>query len=76
MHCFIGYGKTERDWLVNSQAITKCFLGKFVLSRVEVKSCDNVLQLIFKTFAIQLAFDSMTKMDHWYNVLQKVSGRR
>ncbi len=75
MHSFIGYGKTERDWLVNSQSISKCFLGEFKLSRLEVKGYDNVLQLSFKMFAVQLAFDSMTKMDQWYNILQKVSGR-
>ncbi len=71
---FVGHCKTERDWLVNSQSIAKCFLGEFKLSRPQVKGYGNVLQLSFKLYAVQFAFDSMTKMDQWYNVLQKVSG--
>ena len=73
-YSYVGYCKSESDWLLNNQSITRCFLGDFKLSRMQVKGYDNVLQLGFKFYSLEVAFDSMTKMDQWYNILQKVSG--
>ena len=75
--CCISYCKKESDWLLNSKSIVKCPLGDFKLMRAlpgYSKKHENVLQLVFSSYTLSLAFDSMTKMDDWYITLQTVTG--
>lgn len=77
-YSYIGYCKKESDWLIDSQTIAKCFLGAtFKVERLPPgysKKYDNVLQLIFKGYKLDLGFDSMTKLDQWYKALVVISG--
>lgn len=77
-YCYIGYCKKESDWLVDTQTIAKCSLDDAF--RVErsppgySKKYENVLQLIFKGYKLDLGFDSMTKLDQWLKALTVTSG--
>jgi len=76
--CCISYCKKESDWLLNSKSIVKCPLGDFKLMRAPPgysKKHENILQLVFSSYTLSLAFDSMTKMDDWYIALQTVTER-
>ena len=76
---YIGYCKKEADWLSDSQTIAKCYLGEtFKVERPAPgysKKYDNVLQLTFKGYRLDLGFDSMTKLDQWHKALQGLSGK-
>ena len=74
---FMGYCKKESKWLLDDQAIVKYSLNEFTLSRTTTKKHDRVLQLDFPSLSlsVQLCFDSQTKMDHYYQLLYKVSGK-
>ena len=74
-HCFIHYCKKEGDWLLKNSSVAKCPLDDFQLQRVQTKGFDNVLQLSFPDYSLEIAFDSLTKMDQWYNALQPIIGR-
>ena len=78
-YSYIGYCKKESDWLSDSQTIAKCYLDEpFSVERPQPgysKKYENVLQLIFKGYRLDLGFDSMTKLDQWYKALQVASGK-
>ncbi len=75
---YIGYCKKESDWLADNQTIAKCYLGEtFKVERPVAgysKKYSNVVQLVFKGYRLDLAFDSMTKLDQWFKALQVLSG--
>lgn len=77
-YSFIGYCKKESDWLIDSQTIAKCYLrDTFRVERPPPgysKKYENVLQLVFKGYQLDLGFDSMTKLDQWFKALQVTSG--
>lgn len=79
-YSYIGYCKKESDWLVDSQTIAKCFLDDtFKVERpppTYSKKYENVLQLTFKGYRLDLGFESMTKLDQWYKALLVTSGIR
>ena len=75
-HCFINYCKEEGDWLLKSLSVVKCPLDDFKLARIQMKSYTNVLQLSFPHYCLEIAFDSFTKMDQWYNTLRPIIGRQ
>lgn len=74
--CFVGHCKKESDWLANNK-IEKVFLGEaFEVEKMEVgysKKFENVLQLAFKSYRIDFAFDSKTKMELWYKALEAIT---
>ena len=75
--CCISYCKKESNWLLNSKSVVKCPLADFKLMRAPPgysKKHENILQLVFSSYTLSLAFDSMTKMDDWYVALQTVTG--
>ncbi len=78
-YSYIGYCKKESDWLIDSQTIAKCYLDEtFKVARPPAgysKKYENVIQLIFKGYRLDLGFDSMTKLDQWYKALQVASGK-
>lgn len=74
-HCFINYCKEEGDWLLKSLSVVKCPLDDFKLARIQMKSYTNVLQLSFPHYCLEIAFDSFTKMDQWYNTLRPIIDR-
>lgn len=77
-YSYIGHCKKEADWLMDNQTISKCCLDESF--RVErpppgySKKYENVLQLLFKGYQLDLGFDSMTKLDQWFKALQVTSG--
>lgn len=76
---FIAYCKKEDDWLLNQKSIAKSFLGEeFTVKPASPdyskKFSRRVLQLTFSSYRLDLAFDSMTKMDQWCKALQLLSG--
>ena len=76
---FIAYCKKEEDWLINQKTVAKCFLGnEFTVKPAppdySKKFSRKVLQLTFPSYRLDLAFDSMTKMDQWCKALQMLSG--
>lgn len=77
-YSYIGSCKKESDWLIDSQTVAKCFLDETF--RVErqppgySKKFENVLQLVFKGYQLDLGFDSMTKLDQWFKALLVTSG--
>ena len=76
---YIGYCKKESDWLADIQNIAKCYLGEtFKVEHMPPgysKKYDNVLQLLFKGYRLDLGFDSLTKLDQWFKALQIISGK-
>ena len=83
LHCeispitsFLGYCKKENKWLLDNQAVVRYPLHTVTLSKVNTKKHENVLQLEFASQTVQVCFDSMTKMDHYYQLLQGVTGER
>jgi hypothetical protein len=78
---FIAYCKKEDEWLLNQKSIAKCFLGvEFTVKPAppdySKKYSKRVLQLTFPSYRLDLAFDSMTKMDQWCKPLQMLSGKK
>lgn len=77
-YSYIGYCKKEADWLADSQTIAKCMLDEsFKVDRPPAgysKKFDNVLQLTFKGYRLDLSFESMTKLDQWFKALLITSG--
>ena len=59
---------------MDNQAVTKYPLHTMILSRINTKKHENVLQLEFPSQTLQLCFDSQTKMDHYYQLLNGVLG--
>lgn len=78
-YSYIGYCKKEADWLADSQTISKCYLDEaFTVQRPASgysKKYENVLQLIFKGYQLDLGFESVTKLDQWFKALQVTSGK-
>lgn len=78
-YSYIGYCKKESDWLADSQTISKCYLDEaFSVQRPSSgysKKYENVLQLVFKGYQLDLGFDSVTKLDQWFRGLQVTSGK-
>ncbi len=76
--CFIGHCKKETDWLADNK-IEKVFLGEaFDVEKMETgysKKFEHVLQVAFKYYRIDLAFDSKTKMDLWYKALETINSK-
>ena len=76
--CYLGYCKKEADWLSNGKSINKVGLDDFTVGKMEAgysKKHANILQIAFKYYSIDLAFDSVTKMDAWLRALRSVCGR-
>jgi hypothetical protein len=77
-YSYIGYCKKESDWLLDSQCLSRCFLDEtFRVERQQPgysKKFENVLQLVFKGYQLDLGFDSMTKLDQWLKALSVTSG--
>ena len=66
---------------MNQKSIAKCFLGvdftvKPAPPEYSKKFSKRVLQLTFPSYRLDLAFDSMTKMDQWCKALQMLSGKQ
>lgn len=63
---------------MNTKTVIKCYFGEaFSVERAPgdySKKFGNVLQLTFEAYRLDLAFDSMTKMELWYKTLQLVVG--
>ena len=74
--CFIGHCKKETDWLANNK-IEKVFLGEaFEVKKMETgysRKFEPILQVAFKSYRIDLAFDSITKMEVWYKALEAIN---
>lgn len=73
-YCFVGYCRAEKDWLLNGEQVPKVYLGDFKVSRMATKSRENVLLLKFGGYSLQLAFNSVTKMEQWHATLQNILG--
>lgn len=76
---FIAYCKKEDEWLLSNKSIAKCMLGddftvKPAPPEYSKKFSRRVLQLTFPSYRLDIAFDSMTKMDQWCKALQQLSG--
>ena len=76
-YSFIGHCKKESDWLAKNK-IEKLFLGDpFDVEKLPTgysKKFEFVVQVTFKVYRVDLAFDSKTKMEQWYNRLRTVLG--
>ena len=59
---FLSHCKKESQWLKNDRSVSKYDLS-------------NVTRIVLPSFTIELAFDSQTKMDLYFKLLSKVSGK-
>ena len=63
---------------MSTKSIAKCYFGEaFTIERAPPeysKKFVNVLQLKFEAYMLDLAFDSMTKMEQWLKTLELVVG--
>ena len=76
LKCHLDYCKKESDWLSGNQSeITRCQLTNFTVQKFTGQGVhDNHLVISLGTYAICLAFESITNMNQWYGALERLLG--
>ena len=78
-HNFIALYNNEEEWIQNRELCVKRFSLETEVSVQKAhptcSSGSHVLHLVFKNYHTQLdlVFESMTKMDQWYEALTRAS---
>ena len=72
---FLSHCKKESQWLKNDRSVSKYDLSNVTVSLTSTRKHDKVIRIVLPSFTIELAFDSQTKMDLYFKLLSKVSGK-
>ena len=75
LDCYVGCCKKESNWLNNNQAIVKYSLNEFAVSMMSTKKHDKVVRLDFPSLSIEMSFESQTKLDHYFQLLNGVRSK-
>ena len=75
MDSFLSHCKKESQWLKNDRSVSKYDLSNVTVSLTSTRKHDKVIRIVLPSFTIELAFDSQTKMDLYFKLLSKVSGK-
>lgn len=73
--CYLTYCQQENIWLTSKKTLPKIMLVNFGFHRTaDTKSKVNNLELCFSSFSILLEFDSVSKLQTWFESLDKIRG--
>ena len=75
LDCYVGYCRKESNWLNNNQAIVKYSLSEFALSMLSTKKHDKIMRLDFPSISVEMSFESQTKLDHYFQLLNRVCSK-